>query len=145
MKNKYFGIGIYYPKTEANVGSLFRSAYNFGASFLFTIGRRYTRTIMDTVDSVSQIPMYHYIDFDDFNTHRPQDCRLVCIERTVSSLPITTFCHFPTSIYLLGSEDNGIPPDITAKNTTIHLDTKQCINVSHAGTCVMFHRQLVLR
>ena len=34
----YFGIGVYRLKTEANHGTLWRSAFQFGADFIFTIG-----------------------------------------------------------------------------------------------------------
>jgi tRNA(Leu) C34 or U34 (ribose-2'-O)-methylase TrmL len=44
----YFEIGIYHPKTRNNVGTLWRSAYQLGASGLFTIGRRYERQSSDT-------------------------------------------------------------------------------------------------
>lgn len=33
MKRGYYGIGIYHPKTTENVGTLWRSAHNFGADF----------------------------------------------------------------------------------------------------------------
>jgi hypothetical protein len=32
----YFGIGIYHGKTEENIGTLWRSAYAYGADFVFT-------------------------------------------------------------------------------------------------------------
>lgn len=41
MKKGYYGIGIYETKEETNVGTLWRSAQNFGADFIFTIGARY--------------------------------------------------------------------------------------------------------
>lgn len=47
-KRGYFGIGIYNPKTETNMGTLWRSAYNFGADFIFTIGMRYKKMGSDT-------------------------------------------------------------------------------------------------
>ena len=34
---EYFGIGIYKPKTQENIGSLWRTAYILGASFIFFI------------------------------------------------------------------------------------------------------------
>ena len=39
----YFGIGIYQAKRFENVGVLWRGAYQLGASFIFTIGKRYRR------------------------------------------------------------------------------------------------------
>ena len=36
----YFGVGIYQPKHWENVGTLWRSAYQLGASFLVVVGSR---------------------------------------------------------------------------------------------------------
>lgn len=36
----YFGIGILQGKTEGNQGTIWRSAFQFGAAFVFTIGAR---------------------------------------------------------------------------------------------------------
>ena len=36
--NEYFGIGIQNGKTPENLGVLWRTAQNMGASFIFTIG-----------------------------------------------------------------------------------------------------------
>lgn len=40
MSGNYFGIGIFNAKTADNVGTLWRSAYQLGASFIFTVGER---------------------------------------------------------------------------------------------------------
>lgn len=40
----YFAIGIYHPKTEMNMGTLWRSAYQLGASYIFTIGSMVTNS-----------------------------------------------------------------------------------------------------
>lgn len=44
----YFEIGIFHSKTEQNIGTLWRSAYQLGASGIFTIGKRYKEMSSDT-------------------------------------------------------------------------------------------------
>jgi len=39
----YFEIGVYGAKRETNVGTLWHSAYQLGASGIFVIGRRYQK------------------------------------------------------------------------------------------------------
>ena len=39
----FFGIGIVAGKTAGNIGTLWRSAYQLGASFTFTIGARHAK------------------------------------------------------------------------------------------------------
>lgn len=59
MENKgYFGIGIMNPKTEMNVGSLWRSANILGASYIFTIGKRIPKQASDTMRTCNSIPFY---------------------------------------------------------------------------------------
>ena len=41
QQSGYFGVGIVNGKSEANQGTLWRSAYQLGASFIFTVGARF--------------------------------------------------------------------------------------------------------
>jgi hypothetical protein len=45
---EFFGIGILNGKTPENLGVLWRSAQNLGASYIFTIGNRYAKQACDT-------------------------------------------------------------------------------------------------
>lgn len=54
----FFGIGIEYPVTAKNVGTLWRSAHIMGADFMFVIGRRYTKVATDTLKSWRHIPLF---------------------------------------------------------------------------------------
>ena len=56
----YFGIGVYHAKKDVNIGTLWRSAYIFGASFIFTIGRRFPKQASDTVKAFRHIPLFEY-------------------------------------------------------------------------------------
>lgn len=45
----FFGIGIYRGKVEMNHGTLWRSAYQMGASFVFSLGARFEKQSTDTM------------------------------------------------------------------------------------------------
>ncbi len=138
----FFGIGIYNVKTEFNIGTLWRSAYLFGASFIFTIGKRYKKQSSDTYKSHRHIPLYHYIDFDDFYQKMPYDCQLVGIEKAKNSKSVKEFQHPQRCIYLLGAEDGGLPNLVMEKcKSIIHIETERSLNVSVAGSIMMFDRQ----
>ena len=62
----YFEIGIYHTKTSANVGTLWRSAYQLGAMGIFTIGKRYPKQASDTVKCFKHVPMREFVCFEDF-------------------------------------------------------------------------------
>ena len=58
--NEFFGIGIQNGKTPENLGVLWRTAQNLGASFIFTIGNRYAKQSCDTHNAVKSMPYFHY-------------------------------------------------------------------------------------
>ena len=60
----FFEIGIFHSKTPANVGTLWRSAYQLGAAGIFTVGKRYPDQASDTVKAHRHIPSREFRDFD---------------------------------------------------------------------------------
>ena len=142
MKRGYFGIGVYHIKSEINVGTLWRSAYNLGADFIFTIGRRYKKQSSDTTKTFRHIPLYHYLTFEEFSKARPLGATLIGVEQSEKSKELKSFSHPEQTIYLLGAEDNGIPEEILKKcNQVVQIDTPMCLNVSVAGSIVMYDRK----
>jgi tRNA G18 (ribose-2'-O)-methylase SpoU len=143
MKNGYFGIGIYKPKTSQNIGTLWRSAFNFGASFIFTVGARSSyEQPSDTVSSYKKIPFYVYPDLDSF--HLPNSCMLIGLEQSNISKALSTFEHPKQACYILGAEDKGLPEELIPYCTggIVHIDTPLSLNVAVAGSIVMYDRQI---
>ena len=100
--NKYFGIGIYMPKTGENIGTLWRSAWQLGADFIFIIGKKYTRQSSDVYNTFKKIPLLQYKDIPSFLGAVYYDCRLVGIEKyrkkeIESTCPMTHRKYFKVS------------------------------------------------
>lgn len=137
----FFEIGVYRGKTEANIGTLWRSAYQLGAVGIFTIGKRYTHQASDTCKAYRNIPMREFVDWQQFNDNRPYDAILIGIE--TGGMPLYRFTHPLRAVYLLGAEDSGLPPDILAKcQCVVSLEALQAFsyNVAVAGSIVMYDR-----
>jgi len=141
MKRGYFGIGIYHPKTTENIGTLWRSAHNFGADFIFTIGPRYKRQASDTTKASRHVPLFEYKTMDDFKEHIPNGCQIVFIEQSSGSRNMKDFAHPESAVYVLGAEDYGVPEEMMKGYQKIHIDTPMCLNVAVAGSITMFDRQ----
>ena len=62
MKRGYFEIGIYQGKTPANLGTLWRSAFQLGAAGIFLIGNRFKKHASDTTSAYRHIPLRQYTD-----------------------------------------------------------------------------------
>lgn len=138
----YFGIGVYHPKTEENIGTLWRHARLYGADFIFTIGRRYRKQASDTSNTPLHIPLYNYVDYQDFYDHLPNGCQVVCVEQTESSVELPAAEHPERAVYLLGAEDHGLPEDIMNDKQVIEIPSiePQSMNVAVSGTLVMYDR-----
>jgi len=91
--------------------------------------------------SWKHIPTFIYKDFEDFNSHRPHDCKLVGIELMDTATPIKDFKHPKQACYLLGAEDNGLTKEaIAACQELVYLPGTRSLNVSVAGSIVLFDR-----
>lgn len=138
----YFGIGVERSKTEANVGTLWRSAYSLGASFVFTIGRRYPRQASDTCHAWRHIPLLEYADVDDFRAHIPYDCQVVGVELTADARSLETYTHPERAVYLLGPEDGSLSRAAQGMcQSVVRFESAYCLNVASAGTIVLYDRQ----
>jgi len=137
----YYGIGIYNCKKEVNVGTLWRSAFILGAAYIFTVGARYKHQSSDTVKAYRSIPFFQFDTFDDFKKHLPRECVLVGIEIAENSEMLARFAHPKQACYLLGAEDNGIPIIALEQcHKVVRLPGDYCLNVSTAGSIVMYDR-----
>lgn len=142
MRDKgFFGIGCINMKNSLNYGTLFRTAQIFNADFIFVIGNRFKQQSSDTMKSWRHLPTFHYKDFDDFNIHRPYDCRLIGIELIKTATPIQDFKHPKQACYLLGAEDNGLTKEAIDKcQEIVYLPGERSLNVAVAGSIVLFDR-----
>lgn len=137
----FFGVGVWQPKTADNVGTLWRGAYQLGADFLFTVGRRYRKQPGDTVKAWRHVPLFNYESFDTMLDALPLECLLVGVE--MGGAPLHQYQHPERCIYLLGAEDHGLPPkllDRCHQIVSIHSIRTESYNVAQAGTLVMYER-----
>lgn len=137
----FCAIGIYNPKTEVNIGTLIRSARCLGASFVFTIGRRYVRTAA-AIKHERHLPVLHFDGLEAFRDAMPRndDTRIVAVEITEKSRPIQNFVHPERAIYLLGAEDNGLPEEALKGCNVVQIPGTFCLNVAVAGSIVLYDR-----
>jgi tRNA (guanosine-2'-O-)-methyltransferase len=146
MKKKrgYFGIGIINGKAEVNLGTLWRSSNIMGAQFIFTIGKRYPKKqASDTMKTDKHIPLFEYDTWEDFKNNIPRGCEVVAVELDAKSKPVERMNHPERAIYLLGAEDYGINEDVLNDcDRIIQLPGEHCLNVSVAGSIIMYDRHV---
>lgn len=139
-------VGVYRPKTETNVGTLWRAAYLYGASMIFTVGHRYRAQASDTVGVWRHIPLVQYPDFEAFRGARPWNAPLVGVEQVAGvSISLGRFSHPDSAVYLLGAEDHGLPRTVVEYcDALIEVESVEptCMNVAMAGSIVLYDRHM---
>jgi tRNA G18 (ribose-2'-O)-methylase SpoU len=143
MKSRgYFGMGVYHPKNEINIGTLYRSAHIYGVDFIFTIGRRYHQQAGDTTKAFRHTPLWNFASWQEFVDHIPYTAQIVCVEQSLHSMPLPNFVHPERAVYVLGAEDNGIPAEYLSRYQTIEIPSinPMCMNVAVAGSIILYDR-----
>ena len=139
----FFAVGVYHPKTESNVGSLWRTAHLYGAAFLFTIGRRYEHQASDTTKARFTVPLLHFADIDDAIAHLPHSTPLIGVELDPRAHLLGSFQHPQRGAYLLGAEDHGLPVSVMDRcHSLVEIESVEpwSNNVATAGGILLWHR-----
>lgn len=137
----FYGIGILNVSNEVNVGTLWRSAYVMGASFIFTVGRQYHQQGSDVYQSWTKIPLYHYDTVEDLKANLPYSTQLIGVELDPNAQALSDFKHPDRAVYLLGSEMHGLP-DTTLEqcHQLVQLPGSLSLNVAATGSIVIYDR-----
>ncbi|MBM3599534.1 MAG: RNA methyltransferase [Alphaproteobacteria bacterium] len=140
----YFGIGVQGISKAMNLGSVFRTAHAFGASFVFTIGAAYDRSegvYADTSDATQNMPYYEWPDLKSLVL--PADCALVGVELIDGAALLPSFRHPRAAAYVLGAERSSLSPELLELcDHTIKIPTRFSVNLAIAGAIVMYDRLL---
>lgn len=142
----YFGIGVEGVSKAMNVGSLFRSAHAFGASFLFTVAAAYARRegkLADTSNAPGQVPFYEFPDVESLLL--PAGCTLVGIELHDDAEVLPSFFHPQAAAYVLGPERGSLSDAMVARcDHVVKIPTQFSVNLGIAGAIVMYDRMISL-
>ena len=142
----FFEIGIEHLRYPQNIGTLWRSAYQLGASGIFTVGQRASLQTSDTCKAWRHIPLRCFETLAALKDALPCSTPLIGIE--MHGEPLETFNHPERACYLLGAEDHGLTRE--AQRLCHYIVSLSAIrndsyNVSVAGSIVMYHRQFSLK
>ncbi len=141
----YFGIGVEGVSKPMNFGNLTRTAYGFGASFVFTVSPDHCikAPLSDTPRSQDHMPWYSYPSVSEM--HLPEGCRIVGVELTDDAIELPSFRHPTRAAYVLGPERGSLSPELMeACEFIIKIPTRFCLNVATAGAVIMYDRMQAL-
>jgi tRNA G18 (ribose-2'-O)-methylase SpoU len=142
----YFGIGVEGISKPMNLGSLFRTAHAFNASFVFTVAAAFDRAEAaraDTSDTPGNLPLYEFPDLASLRL--PRDCELVGIEIMDDAVELPSFRHPRAAAYVLGPERGALSPGMVKLcSHVVKIPTRFSINLALAGALVMYDRLVSL-
>ncbi|CAE8601087.1 unnamed protein product [Polarella glacialis] len=142
----WFAVGIYRGKSEMNHGTLWRSAYQMGAAFIFTVQPRHGALQAgspDTTRAWAHMPCFRFDSLHQLLESQPEACVTVAVE--MGGEPLETFRHPPRAMYILGAEDDGLPPKVI-KQCNYHVSLpairSASMNVAACGSVLLYDRLL---
>jgi tRNA(Leu) C34 or U34 (ribose-2'-O)-methylase TrmL len=137
----YFAVGVVGLKTEPNLGTLWRSAWQLGAAYIFTVGARFTKQSTDTYQTWTRLPCFEHKDWGAFCQASPYAAPWVAVE--MGGTPLEDFVHPQRAVYVLGSEDTGLPESVVracAMHVSLPCVRDPSFNVAVAGSLIMYDR-----
>jgi tRNA G18 (ribose-2'-O)-methylase SpoU len=138
----YFGIGVEGISKPMNLGSLYRTAHAFGASFVFTVAAAYDRDqggLADTSDTPGSLPLFEFADVASLRL--PRDCALVGVELLDDAVELPSFRHPRAAAYVLGAERGALSSELLALCAhVVKIPTRFSINLALAGALTMYDR-----
>lgn len=134
----YAAIGLYAPKTEANVGGAMRAAHCYGAALIAVQGPRFRRQPTDPQCAWRHIPL---LVCEDLRDALPHDCIPVVVELTDGAQDLRHFKHPERAFYIFGPEDGSVPKEICDRyKSAVKVPTKYCMNLAATVNVVLYDR-----
>ena len=134
----YAVIGLYAPKTDANVGGVLRAAACYNAALVAIEGRRYKRQYTDTTAAHRHIPLQH----GGLDVLIPFDCVPVCIELCEGAVSLVDYKHPERAFYIFGPEDGSVPLEIQNRcRDKVYVPTSRCMNLAATVNVVLYDRK----
>lgn len=137
-KRGYAAIGLFMPKTPANIGSVLRAAHCYGAALVAATGRRYHNSPTDTGKAYRHLPL---LQVDDLFSVVPHDCVPVAVDLIEGARSLVTYQHPERAFYIFGPEDGTLGKQVTERcRDIVFVPTAFCMNLAAAVNVVLYDR-----
>jgi len=137
----YCAVGLFNPKTPANVGSAMRACGNYDAAFLAYTGHRYKKSkqfVTDPAKYHRRIPLLY---FDDLREAIPNDCVPVAVDLIEGATNLIEYTHPVRAFYIFGPEDGALGKQITDFcRDIIYVPTNGCMNLAASVNVILYDR-----
>lgn len=140
MARGYSAIGLFNPKTPANVGSVLRAAGCYGSAMVAASGRRYHGSCTDTQKRHKHMP---FLQVEDLHSVIPYDCVPVAVDLIPGAINLVEYKHPDRAFYIFGPEDGTLGTQITSWcRDVIYVPTAFCMNLAAAVNVILYDRMV---
>lgn len=137
MSRGYAAIGLFNPKTNANVGGVLRAMQCYGAAMLAVQGGRYQRASTDTTKAYRHIPLVH----GDLQLLIPFDCVPIAVDLVEGARPLHTYNHPERAFYIFGPEDSTLGHRVLPWcRDRLYVPTQGCMNLAATVNVILYDR-----
>lgn len=134
----YFGVGLYRPKSEANVGAALRACGVYGAAMMALQGQRFKKSSTDTMKAWRHLPL---LESADLLASIPYGCVPVAVELSPNARSLVTYTHPERAFYIFGPEDGSVGKEVLAGcRDVIYIPTNGCMNLAACVNVVLYDR-----
>ena len=138
----YSAIGLFKPKSKANVGSTLRAAHVYGASMVVIEGARgdALRHGSNTPSTQRHTPVLTPENLLDV---RPFDCQLVVVDLIEGATPLPDFEHPDRAMYVFGPEDGTLGKEHTKHaQHVVYVPGRSCMNLAATVNVILYDRMV---
>jgi tRNA(Leu) C34 or U34 (ribose-2'-O)-methylase TrmL len=140
LSRGYAAIGLFMPKTPANVGSVLRAAHCYGAAMVAKTGQRYHGAPTDPQKGYRHIPL---VQCDDLQPIVPYDCVPVAVDLIDGARPLHSYSHPERAFYIFGPEDGTLGKCVTDWcRDIVYIPTRHCMNLAATVNVVLYDRMV---
>lgn len=135
----FAAIGLFRPKTPANVGGVLRAAHVYGAALVAIQGDRTPiHSCQDTTKAYRHIPV---LRGDDLFALSPFDCVPVAVDLVDDAVPLPFFTHPERAFYIFGPEDGTLGRQhLDRCRHRVMVPTRFCMNLAATVNVVLYDR-----
>lgn len=142
MATGFSAVGLFRPKTPANVGSALRAVDIYGAAFMAIEGERnkMIRHGTNTTKTERRVPVFFVEHLEDV---RPFDCQVVVVELIDGAKPLPDFKHPDRAFYIFGPEDGSLGHKHTEHaQHVVYVPGRSCMNLAATVNVVLYDRMV---
>ncbi len=138
MSRGYAAVGLFNPKTPANVGGALRACGVYDAAMMAVSGYRYRRHPADTGAAFRHMPL---IQTEDLHKVIRWKCVPVAVDLLPGATPLPEYKHPERAFYIFGPEDGTLGKRVIDWcRDVIVIPTSGCMNLAATVNVVLYDR-----